>query len=112
MARRSNGTGRGALNIAQRPVPLRSGCAAVGVGRGREIAETAVRPDCVVVVLPDCQRLARMTEGDEQRLVQELIAQPSVEALDKGVLYRLARRDVVPFDLALLRPAQDREAGQ
>ena len=34
------------------------------------------------------------------------------EALDEGVLLRLAGRDVVPVDLPLLRPAQDRHAGE
>src|SRR6266446_3578504 len=32
----------------------------------------------------------------EQRLVQQLIVQPAVEALDKGFLHRLAWCDVVP----------------
>src|SRR5579871_6079723 len=53
-----------------------------------------------------------MTERDEQGLVQELIAQSSVEALDESVLCRLAGRNVVPFDPALLRPAQHRQTGQ
>ena len=38
-------------------------------------------------------------ERGEQRLVQQLVAQPAVEALDEGVLDRLARGDVVPVDL-------------
>ena len=53
-----------------------------------------------------------MNELGEQGLVQQLIAQPAVKALDKGVLLWLAWRDVVPLDLLLLRPAQDRHAGQ
>src|SRR5262249_38232872 len=36
----------------------------------------------------------------------------AIEALDKPVLLRFARRDVVPSDTALLGPAQDRRAGQ
>jgi hypothetical protein len=46
------------------------------------------------------------------RLVQQLITQTAIEALDKRVLLRLARRYVVPYDMALLGPAQDRRAGQ
>lgn len=45
-------------------------------------------------------------------LVQALIAQPSVEALDKPVLHRLAGRDVMPFDAELLLPGQDSIGGE
>ena len=48
----------------------------------------------------------------EQRLVQELVPHPAVEAFDETVLHRLARRDVVPFDLVLGAPLQDRVRGQ
>ena len=50
-----------------------------------------MRPDGVVVVLPDCQRLAGVSERGEQRLVQQLVAQPAVEALDEGVLRAACR---------------------
>ena len=53
-----------------------------------------------------------MGERAEQRLVQQLVAQTAIETLDKGVLLRFARRDVVPIDTAVLRLAQDRRAGQ
>lgn len=53
-----------------------------------------------------------MAERDEQRLVETLVTQAAVEALDIAVLLRLARRDVVPLDRPLLRPSQDRQAGQ
>ena len=43
-----------------------------------------------------------MGERAEQRFVQQLIAQPAIEAFDEGVLLRLARRNVVPFDLPYL----------
>jgi hypothetical protein len=52
-----------------------------------------------------------MSERAEQRLVQQLVTQTAIEALDKRVLLRFARRDVVACDTALLRPAQDRRAG-
>lgn len=40
-------------------------------------------------------------------------AGPSIhEALDERVLGRLARCDVVPFDIGLLAPPQDRHGGQ
>ncbi len=69
-------------------------------------------PEVVVVVPPGFQLLAGMGEAGEDRLVQELVAQTRIEALDEPVLIGLARRDVVPLDIALLRPAQDRHAGQ
>jgi hypothetical protein len=37
-----------------------------------------------------------MVEIAEQRLVQEFVAEPAVEALDEGVLGWLARRDGSP----------------
>ena len=71
-----------------------------------------MRSDGVVVLLPISQDRAGVSERAEQCLVQQLIAEPAVEALNEGVLRGLARRDVVPFDLGLLRPAQDRHAGE
>ena len=45
-------------------------------------------------------------------LVEKLIAQRAVEGLDEPVLLRLGRVDVVPFDLILARPFQDRPTGK
>jgi hypothetical protein len=69
-------------------------------------------PHLVVVALPSRQNRARMTQRREHRLVETLIAQPPVEAFDKRILCRLARRDVMPGNPALLRPAQDCRARQ
>ena len=51
---------------------------------------------------------------DPTRLVErpEFIAEPTIEALDEGVLHRLPRRDVVKTNLAIASPAEHREAGQ
>jgi hypothetical protein len=49
----------------------------------------------------------RRAEPSEQVLVEALVAQAADEALDEAVLLRLAGRDVVPFNPALLRPAHD-----
>jgi hypothetical protein len=38
--------------------------------------------------------------------------QATIKTLDVAVLLRLARGDVVPLDPPVLRPAQDRQAGQ
>jgi hypothetical protein len=43
-----------------------------------------------------------MSERDEQGLIQQLISEPAVEALDEGVLRRFAWRDVMPSYLGLL----------
>ena len=53
-----------------------------------------------------------MGERGEQRLVQAFVAQLAVEALDERILGRLARSRVMSFHTLLLRPAQDRHAGQ
>ena len=71
-----------------------------------------MRPNGVVVEPPFGQHRSGMGERAEQCLIQQLVAQTAIEALDKGVLLRFARRDVVPFDTAVPRPAQDRGAGQ
>jgi hypothetical protein len=44
----------------------------------------------VVVVAPGVQRDARVWQRAEERLVEKLIAQASVEAFAEGVLLRLA----------------------
>ncbi len=53
-----------------------------------------------------------MRHRGEQRLVEALVPEAPVEALDEAVLHRLARRDVVPFDLPLLGPSEDRAGGE
>jgi hypothetical protein len=60
------------------------------VGDRRQIAERAVRPFGVVVAAPLLEGDASVSERGEQCLVQQLVAQPPVEALDEGVLGRLA----------------------
>ena len=69
-------------------------------------------PEVVVVVPPGFQFLAGVGKAGGDRLVQELIAQARIEAFDEPVLVGLPRRDLVPLDIAFLRPAQDRHTGQ
>jgi hypothetical protein len=71
-----------------------------------------MRPHFVVIALPGDQHGACLRQRSEQRLVQAFIAQPSDEAFGERVLLWLARCDVMPADLAVLAPAQDRVAGQ
>jgi hypothetical protein len=58
----------------------------------------------VVVPPPGLEHGAGVRQGAEQGLVDEFVAQAAVEALDEAVLLRLARRDVMPADLALVGP--------
>ncbi len=69
-------------------------------------------PRGVVIGDPGCEQIAGMGEVAKQRLVQKLIPHPAVEAFDETVLHRLARRDVMPIDLVLSTPLQDRVRGQ
>jgi hypothetical protein len=71
-----------------------------------------VRPGVDVVVFPGRQHGTRLRERGEQRLVEEFVAEPGVEALDECILGRFAGRDVVPVDLLLLAKAQHGHSGQ
>jgi hypothetical protein len=61
---------------------------------------------CVLVLAPGREHGAGVIQGCKQRLVQELVPQAAVEALDEGVLGRLARRDGMPVDLAVIGEGQ------
>ena len=69
-------------------------------------------PRGVVVGDPVGNELAGMCQVAKQCLSQELVPHPTVEAFDEAVLHGLAGRDVVPFDLVLGAPLQDRVRGQ
>ena len=79
---------------------------------GYQTLEVERRPDGVVIVFPERQDLAGVRERAEQRFVQQLIPQAAIEAFDEGILLRLAGCNVVPLDLAVLRPAQYCHAGE
>ncbi len=68
-------------------------------------AQLRVRPDRIVIVPPVGQHEPGMGQRSEQRLVEAFVPQAAVEALDEAVLHWLARCDIVPLDLALLRPS-------
>jgi len=57
-----------------------------------------VRSQVIVVVTPCLDRFARLGEGEEDVLVEAFVAQAAVEALDEGVLHRLAWLDVMPVE--------------
>lgn len=61
----------------------------------------------VIVEAPSFDDLPGRWQAVEQVFVETLIADPAVEAFDKGILGRLARRDVVPFNAAVLLPREN-----
>lgn len=75
------------------------------------VAEGRVGPRGVVIGDLGCEQIAGMGEVAKQCLVQKLVSHPAVEAFDETVLHQLARRDVVPFDLVLGAPLQNRVRG-
>jgi len=70
-----------------------------------------VWPHFVVVAPPGGDRHTCLGQGLEPLLVQALLAQLAVEALDEGVLHRLAGIDQHVPDALALRPAHERPAG-
>ena len=85
-------------------MPLVGACCEL---RRCEPAKARVRSLGVVVDPPCFDDLTRLRKIAEQMLVETLIAQPAIEALDEAVLGRLAGRDVVPFHAPFFLPAQD-----
>ena len=83
-----------------------------GERRRGGVAERGVGPPGIVIIGPCGDLLAGVGQAGEQRLIEQLVAHPSVEAFDEGVLGGLARRRVVPLDPALAAPFQHRVRGQ
>src|SRR6188472_3158215 len=65
----------------------------------------------VIVVAPSLDLLAGVTQRAEPVQVETLVAQLAVEALDEGVLDRLARLDEAQPDTGALRPIEHGAAG-
>ena len=105
-----NGGWRGAGHGAQRQTPLR------GEGGGVFVwslpANARMGPVNIVVITPVGQGGAGMGQRRDQGFVQQLVAQPPIEAFDKGVLRGLARCDAVPVDLAFVGEGESRVRGE
>lgn len=56
----------------------------------------------VVVLTPSRDQTAGMVLVGEQMLIETLVPEAVIEALDKAVLHWFLRRDVVPLDPSLL----------
>lgn len=97
-----------------------AGCAASGpvakgrFGRTRRGSASQVPSGGVRCCSPCAKRPAWRGRDakTEERLVQELIAQATVEALDEGVLGRLAGCDAMPVKLAISNELRDRVSGE
>ena len=66
----------------------------------------------VVADPPVLDNPSRLGKRGEDVLVQALVAKPAVEALDEGVLDRLAWRDVMPMDPRRIREGEDGVGGE
>ena len=75
-------------------------------GLGGEATVGGVRSHLVVVAAPAPDDSAGLGHTGKHLLVQALVAEPADEALDKGILLRLAERDVVPQDADPVGPFQ------
>ncbi len=65
-----------------------------------------------MVIHPGSDLDANMREAREQRLVQQFVAHPTVTALAKAILHRLARRDVMLLHAHLSESCEHGIAGQ
>src|SRR6185312_11254157 len=84
----------------------------IGIGCRRPITERGMRPGGVVVSDPGSDGMPSLIEIEKQAFIEKLVAHPAIEGFDVAVLHRLAWRNVVPFELMLLAPAQDCVRGE
>lgn len=61
-------------------------------------AQFRVRPDVVILMLPDVEHEAGVDQKLQQRFAEAFIPQAPVETFDEAVLHWLAGRDIVPLD--------------
>jgi hypothetical protein len=66
----------------------------------------------VQVVAPRCDQTAGMAQVVEQVFIQTFIPHSAVEAFDEAILHQFAGRDVMPINLAIFLPFQDRIRSQ
>ena len=71
-----------------------------------------MRSECVVVDPPFFDDPSGLWQAGKEVLIEALVAQPAIEALDEAVLGRLARCDVVPFHAPFFLPGQDGARGE
>ena len=89
-------------------IPSGPGCKLL---RG-EAAKARMGPAGVVVDPRFFDDLPGRRQAAEQVLIEALVAEAAIQALDEAVLHWLARRDVVPLDGLVLLPVQDCPRGE
>src|ERR1700730_16662555 len=91
-----NGRSAELVGVAQ-PIVRCGECG--GVGRRGEVSQGRVWALAIVVGDPCSDLGPCIVEIEEQCLIQELVAHPAIEALDEGILDRLAWRNEMPVSL-------------
>ncbi len=76
--------------------------------RGRDVAQGVVRAETIVVEAPRLDGVPGLGQAKESVFVEALVAEPSVEALDVGILVRLAGLDEVQLNALGIRPTVER----
>ena len=110
MGRRSKGLRSVASGYAERSRPLFFQFSREGRRGG--ITKRRVQSPSVVILDPCGDFLAGMGAASEQRLVEQLVTHPPVEAFDERVLGWLARSGLVPFYTGLAAIFEHRVRGQ
>ena len=90
-------------------MPLSGACCKL---RRCEPVQARVRSECVVVDPPFFDDPSGLWQADEEMLVETLVTQSAIEALDEAILGRLAGCDVVPFHAPFFLPGQDSACGE
>src|SRR3954470_15506678 len=66
----------------------------------------------IVVGDPSGDLAPGVVQAEEQALVEQLVAHPTIEAFDRAVLHRLAPGDEMPIQVHLPAPGKHRVAGE
>ena len=74
--------------------------------------QAAVGPDFVVVLSPYGHGLTRLEQGLKPAVIQMLVTELAVEALDVAVLHRASRLDQDVANAVGLHPGHERPAGE
>src|SRR5690242_11085644 len=78
----------------------------------RQLPQGTMRAHRIVVRAPRFDSFACIVQADERLLVQTLLAQSAVEALDVRVFHRLTRTDELQSDAMFVRPCVERLADE
>ena len=80
---------------------------------GRDATEGGVRAEVVIVVrAPVFDEESGFGQGAKPMLVEAVVAEGAIEALDEGVLHRFARLDMMESNAGALSPEVEGFAGE